>query len=76
MPELRKLAALILVRMSFVGNEEDFAAMVQASLREVERELRRQKRAAKRAQEEREMWALDKSFSPAPIRKALTAVGY
>lgn len=76
MPELRKLAALILVRMAYVGNESDFAAMVQASVKEVERELKRQKRAAKRNAEESLLWKFDKELSPEPIREALSAMGF
>ncbi len=73
---LRYMAALILVRRPFVGNEEDFAAMVRASWKDAAREARRRKRDAKRRAEEQEMWELDKSLSPEPIRDALTELGY
>lgn len=76
MPELKKLAAMILVQMPFVRNEADFAAMVKHSVKRVERELRRRKQHAKREAEERELWEIDKSLSPAPIREALTELGY
>jgi hypothetical protein len=76
MPELKKLAALILVRAAYVGSHEDFARMVKASLRDVAREARRKKMDAKRRAEERELWELDKEFSPAPIAQALTELGF
>lgn len=76
MAELKKLAALILVRMPFVRTEEDFAVMVKVSLREVVRESRRKKQDARRRAEERELWEMDKEFSPAPIAQALAELGF
>lgn len=73
---LKYLAALILVRVPFVGNEEDFAAMVRASYRDAKREAKQRKKAAQRKAEEREMWAMDKSLSSASVRDALTELGY
>jgi hypothetical protein len=69
--------------MPFVGSDSDVAAMIVASLKEVEREIRNEQRRDQqkkldraRDEEERALWQLDKELSPAPIREALTAVGY
>lgn len=92
MPELRKLVALMAVQLPFVNSPEDFAAIAESYLVQLEKEyqqrLRREKsklkarvemavrRQIKRENEEAEMWLYDKAFSPPSIRKLISMCGY
>lgn len=74
--ELKKLAALILVRLPFVRSDEEFGRMAKASLREIREEAEQRRETARLRSKEREQWAMDKKYSPAPVARALTALGF
>lgn len=67
--EVRKAAALILLRKSICRNNSQFVAMVKSVIEEIEQE------AAQEATEEMLLRA-DKELAPKVIRDAVKALGY